>query len=284
MKHLLLLLFSIVFLRFQLPAQPFIDLVSVRYYSMPASYEYEVRETEGNNKWFTVNTDLPLKLKDDYLLFSPAYEMYVLPEPNNENLSTTSLPISYIKQWKNPSWKTAFTLIPRVSFSEFAESNIYQQGAAIVAIYKKRENLKYKFGVYYNSEYFGFFMLPLLGIDWNINERWNLFGILPSSMNLEYKMSRGMGAGLSFRSITNSFRAFEYDYFKIQDNHLRFLLDFYFTRHLVMTAEVGHSILRKYSRGFRNSSDKNETDLKIEDGVVYKIAFAWRIRLDEKKE
>jgi hypothetical protein len=283
MKCFLLVLFSLAFY-FQIHAQPFIDIVSVRYYSMPASYEREIKQYEGSINWFTVNTDLPIMLNEDYLVFSPSYERYSLPEPNNENLYTTCLPISYVKQWKSASWKTALTLIPRVSLSEFASSNIYQQGAAIVVIYKKKENLKYKFGAYYNSEFFGFFMLPLLGIDWNINERWNLFGILPGSMNLEYKMAKAISAGLAFRSITNSFRAFENDYFKIEDNHLRFFLDFYFTKQLVMTAEAGHSILRKYSRGSRESSDKEETDLLLEDGVVYKIALGWRIRLDEKKE
>jgi hypothetical protein len=283
MKCFFLALFSFPF-SFQVQAQPFIDIVSVRYYSMPASYEREIKQYEGNISWFTVNTDLPIKLKEDYLVFSPSYERYSLPEPNNENLYTICLPSTYIMQWKNPSWKTAVTLIPRISFSEFASSNIYQQGTAVIAIYKKKENLKYKFGAYYNSEFFGFFILPLLGIDWNMNDRWNLFGILPGSMNLEYKMSKAMSAGLAFRSITNSFRAFEHHYFKVEDNHLRFFLDFYFTKHLVMTAEAGHSLLRKYSRGFRDSSDKEETDLMIEDGVIYKIALGWRIRLDEKKE
>ena len=154
----------------------------------------------------------------------------------------------------------------------------------MLAIYQKNENLKYKFGTYYNSEYFGFFMIPLLGIDWNISDRLNLFGVLPGSMNLEYKLFKPLYTGIAFRSITNSFRTNGTGYFKIQDNHLKIFADLYITKHLVFTMEVGHSILRKYSLGTYSDIWKKEFDIDYKDGFVYKAGLSWRIRLDEKKE
>jgi hypothetical protein len=275
MKHILLFLLVVSFS--VLHAQPYIDIVNVRYYSMPINNSL-YSHPKYNSEWITAGMDVPIKLKDNYLLISPYFETYT----TFEFLYGIALPITFVKQWKNPSWKTAFTFIPRLSYEEqeISSSDIHQYGGVVLAIYKKKENLKYKFGVYYNSEYFGFFMLPLLGIDWNINSKWNLFGALPGSMSLEYKMMKRIYTGIAFRSITNSFRKSGDDYFKIEDNHLRLFADFYITKHLVFTAEGGHSIFRKYSR---NYGGKIEKAINFKDGTVYKAALSWRIRLDEKK-
>jgi hypothetical protein len=278
MKHNFLIILFLLCFSWKSEAQPYIDIVSIRNYVMPAASKYS--DAEENTNWFTAGLDLPIKLKENYLLLSPFFERYTTN--TYENLYGAAFPVTFLKQWKNQSWKTAFTFIPRYSFSEFASSDIFQPGGAVLAIYKKKENLKYKFGAYYNSEFFGFFMIPLLGIDWNINAKWNLFGVLPGSLNLEYKLLKHLYTGMAFRSITNSFRAFKEDeYFKIQDNHLRLFADFYLTKHLVVTAEAGHSILREYSFGYKSDGNKTETDLEFPDGFVYKASVSWRIRLDE---
>jgi hypothetical protein len=277
MKRIIICFF--LFLSFQSHAQPYIDIISFRNYLMPFSVD---DSSEGKlNMWFTGSADIPLKHKEDIFLFSPFIEFYGLD--TNIQLTGYALPVSFIKQWKSSKWKTAFTVIPRMNYSEFSWANSFQTGVAMLAIYKKSETLKYKFGAYYNSEFFGFFMLPLLGLDWNVNEKLNVFGVLPGSMNVEYKMWKRVYTGLAYRSITSSFRAYyDDDYYKIQDNHIRVFFDFYLTKNLVLTAEAGHSVFRSYSYGIRNDDAKAETDLKYKDGPVIKVAASWRIRLDEK--
>lgn len=149
-----------------------------------------------------------------------------------------------------------------------------------MAVYKKRENLKYKLGVYYNREFFGTFILPLLGIDWNINDRTNLFGILPGNMTLEYKINSSLYGGINFKSITNSFRFDGLTFLKVSDNYLKLFLDYYLIKKIVISFEAGRSILRKYSIGH-----ENEPLIRIDlnDGLLLKAGLAYRIRLNENK-
>jgi hypothetical protein len=70
----------------------------------------------------------------------------------------------------------------------FKDNN--QAGGAVLLTYKKHPDLKYKFGLFYNREFFGNFFVPLAGIDWKINNRLQLFGVLPGNLVLERKVSR----------------------------------------------------------------------------------------------
>lgn len=238
----------------------------------------------SNNKWITAGMQLPLKLREDYLIISPFFEKYSIDNEAGQNLYGVSLSLAYLKQWKNKSWKTAFAFIPRIS-SDFknVSSNDYQLGGAVVATYQKKENLSYKFGAYYNSEYFGFFMLPLFGMEWEINDRLNISGILPAHVNLEYKSGKQIYTGVDLQFITNSFRLYNDYYYRIDDNHLKLYADFYLTKNLVLTAEAGHSVLRKYTLGIRNEEMKSSTDLEYEDGFVFGGRVGWRIRFDKKR-
>jgi hypothetical protein len=273
-KYFLLLLLLSPFQKSS--AQPYVDLINAKYYAMLQ------QKNNPDVNWMTIGMDVPLKMKKDYLVLSPTFENYHFSSDNNSStdLYGINFPITFLKQWTNEKWKTAFTFIPRINSDfENVSSDDYQYGGALLFIYKKKENVKFKFGAYYNSEFFGFFMIPLAGIDWNINSRLNLFGVLPGSMNLEYKLGNKIYSGISFRSITNSYRLYNDGYMKIQDNHIKVFLDYYLTKNLVATVEAGHSALRKYSFGYKSE----EINLNYDDGFIFRAGVAWRIRLDEKK-
>lgn len=268
-------------------AQPFTDIFNVRYFILPARTDFSGADEKVTTTWRTVSVELPLKMKEDYLVFRPNFESYSFGNSEfiKNDLYGVALPVTFLMQLKNKSWKTAITFIPRIS-SDFENStaNDYQYGGALLAVFEKKENLKYKFGVYYNSEHFGFFMRPLLGIDWRINERLTLFGVLPATMNLEYKTGKHICTGFAFNSFTKSFRLFNDDWFKIEDNHLKIFVDYYVTKNLVLNIEAGHSVFRKYSQGFGKDSGKTETELKFQDGMLVKVGWMWRMRLDKKME
>jgi len=280
MKKVFLVL---ILLPFNGRAQPFIDLVSVY-------YQYSAADKPHNNN--TVYTDLssfsltiPLKVDSDYIVFNPTYENFRMAFPYSfvdREFHSVYMPISWLHQW-NHKWKTAFVFIPRVSSALYKNINRHdlQWGGAILNSYQKKETLKLKFGLYYNSEFFRHYFMPLAGIDWNINSKWNLFGVLPGSMNLEYKFLKSIHAGILFRSITSSYRTFENNFIRVGDNHLKLFLDFYLTKSQVISIEAGHTILRNYRSGFRDSGETEYFAMNVTDGYLFRIAYAFRLRTDE---
>ena len=54
---------------------------------------------------------------------------------------------------------------------------------------------------------FGDYFLPLLGIDWKINEHIRTdFGDLPNNMNFEYKISNSIYSGIALLTNISSYR------------------------------------------------------------------------------
>lgn len=219
MKRSLFFLFIII--SHSIFSQPFIDIAGYNY-----QRGFPIENCTSKKLITQLNTvfvTIPLQADSDFVLFNPTYDNFnVLFNESQLNLHSVSLPLSWLHQWKNQKWKTAFVFIPRMmSDKESAfKYNSYQYGGAVLMIYKKKPTLKYKFGVYYNSEFFGPFILPLLGIDWNADKRLNIFGVLPGSMNAEYKLYPAkLHVGISFKSITNSCRWNEKKFIRINDNH-----------------------------------------------------------------
>ncbi len=283
-----LLLLAFYFFAFHnfLSAQPYFDVVNFQFVNSPEKKFLNSKNNPSGINYFSAQAGLPFKLKKDLLLFNPFYEQYNLwlqTETNTtQTLNSIGLPVTFLKQWKNPAWKTAFVFIPRIN-ADFKSTTQhgYQFGGAILAVYKKKENLKYKFGVYYNSEFFGPFFIPLLGIDWNINERLNLFGVLPGNLALEYKLNSSLYGGINFKSITNSYRFDGLSYLKISDNYMKIFLDYYVEKKFVVTLEAGHTILRKYKTGHTNEQFVQNN---FSDGMLLKVGPSYRIRLNLKDQ
>ncbi len=52
------------------------------------------------------------------------------------------------------------------------------------------ENSLISSGLYINGDLFGLFVMPLTGVDWQINSKTNLFGVLPGNMTLEHELKK----------------------------------------------------------------------------------------------
>jgi hypothetical protein len=227
----------------------------------------------------SIQTTIPFQFKNkkDAIIISPAFEMWS-PEVKGidsdfENQYGLALPVTYLKTLRNANWSILSTIIVRRNGYKLDLENNWQIGGAMIVNFKAKENLKYKFGVYANGEFFGLFIIPLLGIDWQISEKTNLFGILPGSLNLEHKLRNNLYGGASFRAITNSYRT-PSGYWRLDENRLGAFLDYYISKHIALNMEVGHSILRK----MRGEKDKVDVDWEPSDNFYGKVSLAYRLR------
>jgi hypothetical protein len=259
-------------------AQPYFDVAAVSY------QQWAHADSAGDGvSWLTGHVAVPVKLGGDTWLVRGVYETYDF----DSGLQVYGLSLPLV--WVHPAgdkWRVTATLIPRLSSDlDDVTGRDYQLGGALLMSRKRSETLTWSFGAYYNNEFFGFFMLPLAGIDWRVSERLNIAGVLPGYLSAEYKVVPGtVHAGLAFRSVTNSFRTEPDRYLRVYDNQLRAFADGYLLKHLVVSAGAGRSFFRKYKSGFRAGGVKEEQEIPSGDGWFFKVSLSWRIRLDEKKE
>jgi hypothetical protein len=277
--------------------QPFLDIVNMRYQHSP-----DAGLNGGNNSnhfsYSNVSLNLPLVFKKDssMIVFSPftdrwnIYGKGITDAPDQENLFySLALPLSYIAPL-SAKWTLTLTGIPRWNgYKSHWFENSFQFGASVLTTYKKSNTLRYKFGAYYNGEFFGTFLIPLVGIDWQINAKNNLFGILPGYMIFEHKVSKRFYWGASFRSINNSYqdgyvsRSTIQKYIRIQDNQLAAFTDFYLSKNIVLNLEAGHSVGRRLRLGTEQGRPKYHVAEKMNNNLLLKASFAYRLRLREAK-
>ena len=222
------------------------------------------------------------------IVFSPFYERWNIDIQSVDlpnSIHSLALPVSFVKPLTR-QWALTTTIITRWNgYGKKIFDNSFQIGGAALATYKKSRNLSYKFGIYYNNEFSGTFIMPLLGIDWQINEKNNLFGVLPGHLVFENKVNKKLYWGVSFRAITNTYQAGYVNrslipkYLRIEDNQLSVFADIWLDKKIVLNLEAGHSIFRDFKLGIENADEKYYFTEKVNDDLLLKVSLAYRLRL-----
>jgi Domain of unknown function (DUF6268) len=263
-------------------AQPYIDLFTVRYISSPEMGKLGKDKNPTRLDYLNISATVPIQFnnKKDALVLTPFFEKWTAHVESvtgySENYYGLVLPVSYIKSIPNTKWSIMTMGILRMNDAYFNGQSKWQLGGAILASKQVSRDLVYKLGVYLNADFFGLFVVPLVGVDWHINERTNLFGVLPASLTLEYKLAANLYTGSVFRTFTNSYYDTGPKYLRIDENELGLFLDYYPAKKVLLNVEVGHSILRKLRGGeWHDIHDNWDAD----NGMYFKLAVAYRFRL-----
>jgi len=267
-----------LFLLTQVWSQPYVDLIQLR-------YTYAVKNKKAAATPFThlwAGSDIPLKLKgNSYLLLSPYYELWRLDSAKKQEIYPTlhsiAFPIGFIQPIGRSNW--AITVIPilRWNGEKLFDESTFQYGGVTFATYAPKPLQKFRLGVYLNADFFGLFVMPLLGADWRIDKKNYLFGLLPGRLSFEHKWSEKLYGGATFRAITNSYRFSNGQFIRLDDNQVSLFLDYYPDKHICVTLEPGFGVFRK----IRTGNNKGDYFNKVNwgDGPFIKLSAAYRIRL-----
>lgn len=259
-------------------AQPYVDPLNLR-------YTYAFKNAQPNATPFShlfIGSDIPLKFKNGTIFFlSPFFDNWNIDSSDNKDflpsVKSIALPAGIIFPVSN-KWSFNITAIARINGEDLQLNNAFQIGGILFASYKKKEQQKFRFGVYINNDFFGVFVVPLVGVDWKINETNYLFGLLPGRLTFEHRLNKSLYTGATFRAITNSYRLNNGNYLRIDDNQLSCYLDYYIAKHVALTLEPGYGVVRKLRSGATHSKNYI-TDYNWDEGFFIKLSASYRIRL-----
>jgi hypothetical protein len=270
---LYLLLFPFCFLY----AQPYVDPMQIR-------YTYGFRNNSAAATPFThlwAGSDLPIKLRNrTYQLFSPYYEQWNIDSAGTNNIvpevRSLAFPVGFILSFKDTLWGLNLLPVVRWNGEELFAGKTFQFGGAVFATRQIKPGKKLRFGVYMNSEFFGLFVMQLLGADWRIDEKNYVFGLLPGRLTWEHKVSGKLYYGVTFRALTNSYRLKDGQYLRIDDNQVSMFLDYYPAKRLCVTLEPGYGLMRRLRTG---TEQREYTQIRnFGDGPFIKLSTSYRIR------
>jgi len=269
-------------------AQAYLDIVKFNYTHSPSQGLNEKKSPLHSN-FFTADVTLPIELKKDgdAFIVNPFFTNNTGQVSSMDfHVISKALMVGFLKKDLFPNWNLLSSFIARRNREVDIESNDdWQYGGVILTTWKKNEDLSFKFGLYYNREFFGNFFMPLVGLDWKIDAKNNLFGVLPGYMIFEHKVVPGFYYGFTFRALTNSYREQiidpldgGYNYLRIDDNPLGIYADTYLSKKIVLSTEAGYTILRRYRYGYKTEYAHIKTDYR-NDNFYFKASLAYRIRL-----
>jgi hypothetical protein len=298
MKIKFLILFAII--TNNLFAQPFADILNFNCQTFSANYQDSTHWKNKTDNYF-FNLFLPKNFKSGNTLLirlnSELINSTISPDSSySSTLSSISMPIGMKLISKNKKWETVLLVIPKFAsdFKDVIDKYDFQYGAIFLEQFVSSDKLKIKLGVYYNREAFGNFFVPLVGLDWQINDRVNLYGVLPTNYKLEFNLLKNkLYTGINFKSFTRSFRLSEknnYDYVRYDEMQMKVFVDYFVVPKVLVFAELGYSLSRSPWQHKYGTNDKKEAYYgnpiytPIKNYPIFSVGVAYRIRFDLEKK
>ncbi|MEM6344443.1 MAG: DUF6268 family outer membrane beta-barrel protein [Bacteroidota bacterium] len=213
-----------------------------------------------------------LNYQGDLLSVGLAYQglelKTTLDEPQTLNIHNTSIGLGWLKNWKNLSWASSVSIgLAAVSDYQSSINSAFQNSFSANLHYGKSEELIWTFGVLYSDQPFGPWVFPVLGVDWNINDRLYFSTILFSHAYLEYAIKpKFWYAGVEVKEMGMSFVVSEFqnqpnsyitsfsEAFPYYPYAMTVFNDFYFAERFSLFVKMGTLI----SRANRHFSLQNE--------------------------
>lgn len=302
----ILLLFSVFLLGSEVWAQESIDLITLSgRLGFPSDYTDNPSET-ANESGALVNLKIPVVLNKKSIWYSDFTYTYYGVNFSSELPIREAQPIRLhgfvfqtgLVQKLSDANSLQILIVPRyMSDMINPGSEGWQLGA--VGLYEHRfgENLKMRFGALYNGEIAGSLVVPLVGIDWRITEKWSLTGLFPIYGKLNYRIDERFTTGLSHFGLFTSYDLTNPEY--SNDNMERSSIDLsgFLQMNLVgnifIEARLGYALDRKYEQypdgskvGFRLSIIKfgdhrgEPLNQQFQDGFIANLRVVYRLPIE----
>ena len=296
-KRVLLVLFSSFFA--SAFSQPFVDILNTSFQSLNTTYKYSTKLKNSTSNYF-LNITLPIKIDSQNTIIVRVYgeNLYSRTKIDTSelsfNLTSALMPIGLQHETKNKKWKYVGLIMPKMSghLREEKTNKDFQLGGYGLATYNINAKVKFKFGLFYNREFFGNFFVPLVGVDWRVNDRFQMYGVLPTSYRMEYAViKQKLYAGLAFKSYTRSYHIDLHSgksdstnvYVRNNELQVKAFVDCYIAKRFVLFGEFGRTL--NYSPKMYWSDSKNLVKgfnlySPIQDNFFFNVGLAYRIRFD----
>lgn len=263
------------FLPIILNAQSSIDLFTLGgSYGFPASYQKPLtgKATELSSLF---NLKAPIVLSDKTIWYNDLTYTWHSINTNLDQQPTdmlTSMNLhafifqTGINQKINDRNGFQLLLVPRYTTDFEGSSNKnWQLGAIGLYEHRVSQRLLMRFGVMYNGELFGPLLVPLIYLDWQLNERWNITGLAPISLKVGYKFNERLSGGYSHFGFITTYainqKAYNTDYIERNSIDETLFLRWKMVGNLHLETRVGYSLSRVYQQ--YDQSEKMDLRLSI---------------------
>ena len=163
----------------------------------------------------------------------------------------------------------------------------YQIGAIGFLTKQLNECVKYKLGLFYNQEFWGPQIFPILGFDFILSDKLRFFGLLPRMINLEYQISKSGYLGFKFNMKRTSYRlAQQYAHGYVQEFKIetQAYIDYYLNDKVTLYCAFGYAPIRKYKIFETTGLLPKDNLVRFDNQLMAHAGLAIRIRSDRTEK
>ena len=283
-------------------SQNYVDLLKVNLNTTPYNtFDSSSVKTKVNE--VMVDFTIPIKLNEKTSLITGLiYENIqtkLFEEGNVKSFGSSTLKLGINNKF-NEKLSGTLVLLPKIA-SDFKSigNKDFQVGAIGILKIKKHDNLNYKIGLYYNSELFGPFFVPMFGFYYlSPNKKFEANVMLPLQGDVNYKIIPFMSIGCNYNGLNRSYHLNDYNgsYVSKFSNELYAYLKFDVTKKIIFQTKVGHSLGRKYKVYDENDKvdlglpllffgdHRKQINTNFSNGLIFQFSFFYRFNLEKNKQ
>lgn len=273
MKHLIISLFLSCFVQL-LTAQNYLDILNITgRYTTPAPYD-SVLTGNAQETGTTIGLTVPIPISKKTIFYSSLNYFYFHVDNKPETGKNIANPINLhayilrtgIIQRLGNGKSLQLLIAPRFmsDYENIGTKNLQLGGlAAYEKIYS--DNLTLGFGVNYNYEEFGHYIVPIVNLKWYVFEKVSITGVLPIYSKINYHFSKKLTAGICHFGLTTTFplgdENYDNDYIERQSIDLALFSRYNLVSNFFLEARLGKTIGRCYRQ--YHSDDKIDFALPL---------------------
>jgi hypothetical protein len=282
-------------------SQNYVDILKVSASTTPNnSFDSSATKTKLNE--VLVDLTVPVKINEGFsVLTGVIYESIqtkLFADGIAKNFGSTTVKLGFNKQLTE-KWSTTVVAVPKIAsdYNSFNNKD-FQVGGIALFKYKKRDNLNFKTGLYYNSELFGPFFVPMVGIYYQSpNKKFEANILLPLQADVNYQVLPFMNVGVNFNGQIRTYHlnhmtdANPNAYVTKSTNELFAYLKFNVTKGISLQTKVGQSFGRSYK--VYGDNDKvtlglpatfighkpSQLNSNFSNGLIFQATLLYRLHL-----
>lgn len=302
LKKLLLITFLSFLTMFSIAQQTF-TFAEINY-MLSSNNSYLQKDTTSNAQFYSgfVTAPIVINEKSTFLagIRGNSWKVKYSPELDwPESYYSFGLSLGYNHKFtENKSF--LFILLPRLN-SDYRYINSNALQLALFTTYSKRSSEKFlwKVGMYFSTEFFGPFIVPLFGLNWDISSKLNITGDLPIYAKIRYKVGNGFSAGLGYIALVSSYRFTA----EVEEYYTsRYAIEPYafaevkFLKQLYLNAKFGYTMGRKYPvyekddrldwqlSFIKFGDDRIQKNPEIQDNFFFELGLAYKVNISDDNQ
>ena len=300
MKYRLSFLFCCLYIAGQ--SQNYFDIATISYTNTPPN-NFEVSDAQTTVEELALEFNFPILINDKTTVLTGLFANKTIVKLDadrpSSNLNVLGLNFG-VNTTFNDTWSATFMMFSKLASDELKFTGENMQ-LAFLSLFtkKKRDHLKYRYGVYANTEKYGLIIVPILGLYYlSSDENFEANLNLPIIADINYKIRNKMWLGMKFDGLGTTYNLMNQNYSDTgayvskTSNELVSYLRFQLSKSLYLNTKVGYAINRNYE--VYDSDDKisfalgsiyfgdNRTQLneRFKDGAIFKVELFYRLHFD----